>query len=528
MKVSPKSILLIALCFSLAATGCKKPLQTTPPTEETVELPKRKNIDELTPDELAAYEHAVKMMKEKSDQNPFDRTGYIWQAWTHNCPGTWVTNNRQPDPNNLNLNASCLFARPRPGSEYHIERPGMCEHAKDIFLSWHRAEFYFFEKALQASDPDGLKGPSTKNVMVPFWNFTKRPSGDRYPKAFEDPNSPLFHANRDDTPVTSPRPYTSPYLLAYQLYFLDWQQFGGYEVGGAGNYGAFEAEIHNPMHSAYINGSMANPMTAANDPIFFSFHSFIDYIFETWIQEHGTSSITGGAEFMRSEQERSLPLPPGFDEGSASGTVTAGATQNMGRAEVYFDIENLGYGYQMSSGGDFIPKDSIERLLQQSLVAGSAFGNSPRSLFRSLMSYGGRKADSQPNNVFEGTLSIPNSIQSNERYLLGIIRNPVQDDFSFAADVYLHPVSVSANIADDDFRERYLAVSTAYWKLGGHHNSGGNTTALRTDLTQVLRSLIAAQNGGESWKISLAISSDETDGVSFRNPEVRRITRNAN
>jgi len=43
------------------------------------------------------------------------------------------------------------MAKFRFGSLAH---PGMCEHGKDLFLPWHRAEFYYFEKILQGADPD--------------------------------------------------------------------------------------------------------------------------------------------------------------------------------------------------------------------------------------------------------------------------------------------------------------------------------------------------------------------------------------
>ncbi|MFC4158694.1 hypothetical protein [Chitinimonas lacunae] len=40
----------------------------------------RRNIDDLSAQELAAYEHAVAMMRHKSQANPFDRQGFTWQA----------------------------------------------------------------------------------------------------------------------------------------------------------------------------------------------------------------------------------------------------------------------------------------------------------------------------------------------------------------------------------------------------------------------------------------------------------------
>jgi hypothetical protein len=42
---------------------------------------KRKNIDKLTKQELEAYEHAIQIMKDRSAKNPYDKSGFLWQAW---------------------------------------------------------------------------------------------------------------------------------------------------------------------------------------------------------------------------------------------------------------------------------------------------------------------------------------------------------------------------------------------------------------------------------------------------------------
>ena len=73
--------------------------------------PKRKNIDLLSADELAAYEHAIQILKDRSAANPFDRTGYLWQAWVHNCPFI-----RQPVAGPLTHAEKCdpVFTAPNP------------------------------------------------------------------------------------------------------------------------------------------------------------------------------------------------------------------------------------------------------------------------------------------------------------------------------------------------------------------------------------------------------------------------------
>jgi len=60
----------------------------------SAQVPQRKNIDLLTAPELAAYEHAIQILKDRSAANPYDRTGYLWQAWVHNCPFIWQPSRR--------------------------------------------------------------------------------------------------------------------------------------------------------------------------------------------------------------------------------------------------------------------------------------------------------------------------------------------------------------------------------------------------------------------------------------------------
>ena len=99
---------------------------------------KRKNIDDLTVPELEAYEHAIQILMDRSAKDPYDKTGYTWQAWVHNCPFIWRP--RNPTSSRFNgQNCDRIWRRPGPG--YDESHPGVCEHGKDLFLPWHRAQF---------------------------------------------------------------------------------------------------------------------------------------------------------------------------------------------------------------------------------------------------------------------------------------------------------------------------------------------------------------------------------------------------
>ena len=315
------------------------------------ELAVRKNIDALTRSELEAYEHAIQILKDRSDRNPYDKEGFLWQAWIHNCPGLHVP---LPDTSiTADTEPICDFwASQTLKSGHTFENPGMCEHGTDLFLTWHRAEFYYFEQLLKSTDPEGavtdsrgITGPSTATVAVPYWNWTRPPTGQRYPTAFENEQSPLFHNERETSPAPE-FPFTSPYLIAYQLYKLDWPNFAGGEHTRGGGFGDFERVAHNPMHGRFVGGDMANPMRAALDPIFFSFHAYIDAIFERRLELHGKDEVTSKRIFLRASQPDSVLDPVGYEEGKGGPT--------MGRSEIYLDSETLGYRYEIDGEDTWI------------------------------------------------------------------------------------------------------------------------------------------------------------------------------
>ncbi len=481
----------------------------------------RKNIDELSAAELAAFEHAVAVLKKKSQDNVFDRTGFIWQSWVHNCTSVVVPNTRQAGISAADMQ-KYLLSQATPdscntsaflnikGMKTHTERPGECEHQKNTFLQWHRAQLYFYEQALQAADPEGKTGPSTKNVTLPFWNFTQKPSGARYPAAFENPASPLFDSTRTHEPLASSLPTSSPYLLAYMLYYDDWINFGGDEYGNRGG-GNLETKIHNRMHAIYINGHMANNQTAALDPIFYVFHNFLDYSFEKWIEINNTQRITGGDFYLRGEQDIRLPKPQGYDPGSNIETRADSADYlpNMGQGSIYYDTKKQGYAFAPSTNGDFIPKPEIQRLIDKHQQAGFVFGNQ-QSLFSALLSYGSSREVEKPQVVLYNTYKIPASIKPADIILLAFSRQHTQPDYSFLADVYLYPQSVKENIASEDFRSRYLVTNTAHWGLSGAH--GGHDISVQLNVKDVINSLINNKSG-ETWNIALAISRPDQGKV---------------
>lgn len=504
----------------------------------------RKNIDELTPAELDAFKHAVGEMKRKSQENVYDRRGFLWQAWVHNCPSVDVFNDRQAslpgeglkwllsDPSRNSCDVAYFLDKPPTQENSHLEFPGECEHQKNTFLQWHRAQLYFYEQALQAADPNGERGPSTRNVALPYWNFTRKPTGVRYPKAFEDVDSPLYDATRKKEGLDSSLATASPNLLAYQIYYMDWADFGGDEYGSLGG-GNLETKIHNHMHATYMGGNMGDNVTAGLDPLFYAFHNFLDYSFEKWLDEHGDVGIRGSGRttFMRSEQDASLPRPVGWSAGSGdpqrsdSGDYAA----NMGQAEIYFDTIRQGYGFQPRYGGEFARKKDIQTLIDQHQQAGFVFGDNQKSLFAALLSDDAADGTvARPDITVTSAYKIPAQLVARDKRANMLLdRAYADEDYSFQADIYLHPANVAARIGDRQFRDRYLITSTSHWALSGAHQH--DQYAIETDITGIVDSLVAKKRR-QAWRITAAITTnDKGRGLirqgDFSTPVVKLVDR---
>ncbi len=224
----------------------------TPPVYGQGQLKKRKNIEELQPDELDKYRRAVKILKDRSPNEP---NSYARFARLHN---------------NLSPTTGCY-------------------HKNELFFPWHRSLLYEFEQAIQSI------GPEFADVTIPYWDWTSPPrTGKRYPGAFEDSSSTnsLYDPRRRRTAV--PPLYTPEKINKAINDNPEWYAFGGArmeEPASDAAFGAFESPFHNDLHD-WCGRPMENPMTAAEDPIFWSFHAYIDYIWDRWEKKWGADRVT--------------------------------------------------------------------------------------------------------------------------------------------------------------------------------------------------------------------------------------------
>jgi tyrosinase len=417
----------------------------------------RKNIDTLRPQELADYEHAISKLMEISRSDPQSIDGHTYFE------------------------------------QLHDGDLGPCEHKNDTFMPWHRAHLFLFEEALRRSDP-----PRTETVTVPYWNWSALPSGWRYPKAFENESSVLFHEFRNETPicrtVDAPDCHSLPFpraeLDAGVLRIARWStpdrqqsslvSFGGHAGGeqdcssqfGLG-FGALEQPAHNTMHDAYIGGDMAQPSFAALDPIFFSFHCYIDLLWAQWQEDFDTDTdlearLCGLFKDREHRPEQRFRVKDTLD------TKT-----------------QLGYVYEYTPGEPAPARPAV--------AAGGLFPAHPA--FDFVVS-----ARKPPELARTLDVTIPaRGFEGAHLLLTGV---NVATPFSYSADIYLTPAGEELRLEDREFRATHLAGLLYFWRVhhGGEHR---RTHDLTVDLGPALRSL-AETRPGEQWRVSVTLGASET------------------
>jgi tyrosinase len=231
---------------------------------ETGQVKVRKNIENLTADELYALRCVFRKVKERSDHNRFDQTGYSYWADIHGFG---------------------------------------CQHGWEQFLTWHRAYMYEFEKLLQDIIPA---------VTLPYWDWTmsiyKNGMDGEIPDAFKEKPAgglsgfdvnPLWDANRFPGQYLKGQTLAGTYHHHYptqedidEIQAIDnWLDYGG---GPQSNqaFGALSMNPHNTIHiyCGLINNpdgsprysDMFNNLTAAYDPIFWIHHTNIDRLWSEW------------------------------------------------------------------------------------------------------------------------------------------------------------------------------------------------------------------------------------------------------
>ena len=221
----------------------------------------RRNAEFLTDDQLGRLREAFRKAMAIND----DR-GYSWYAGVHGLP-----------------------------------LPMYCEpaHGTDIFLPWHRAYLYKFERALQ----DAARDPG---VTLPWWDWTSpRSQGGKVPRPFASARgsdrraNPLYSAKVDPVALAQWNASNPPFR-----YSPTTKRFLG-EPGSPplptkreiadlmkiGNFSQFSQALEQPHGAVHVwvggeRGHMGDIPFAAFDPIFWAHHTMVDRLWRVWQLNH--------------------------------------------------------------------------------------------------------------------------------------------------------------------------------------------------------------------------------------------------
>jgi tyrosinase len=163
--------------------------------------------------------------------------------------------------------------------------PISCVHHRELFLPWHRAYLYFFEKALQDRVPA---------ATLPWWDWTNHSEGIPGPYArrkVDGRKNPLFDSPIQASGREAPRQTRTTRAPG--------------EPGQLPSPGAVEAalanadfftfqtqleSIHDGIH-VWTGGTMGSIATSAYDPLFWAHHCMIDRLWYLWQLRHPGAGV---------------------------------------------------------------------------------------------------------------------------------------------------------------------------------------------------------------------------------------------
>jgi tyrosinase len=182
--------------------------------------------------------------------------------------------------------------------------PIYCQHTTsqrfaNLFLPWHRAYLYFFERALRDRRP---------RLAQPWWDWTApAPTNAGIPDAYakarvNNKKNPLYSAKIGNQAMTEARraglnlPSTTrrqPGLPGTRLP----TRHEIHDVLGIADFFTFSRrleDLHGAVH-VYVggeNGHMSQVPLAAYDPIFWAHHAMIDRVWRMWQLRHPSPDFT--------------------------------------------------------------------------------------------------------------------------------------------------------------------------------------------------------------------------------------------
>jgi tyrosinase len=200
--------------------------------------------------------------------------------------------------------------------------PISCQHGSEVFLPWHRAYLYFFEKALQDRVP---------GVTLPWWDW--RDHSEALPAAYARARTEEGRKNPLASSPIRPAGRRQPNEKR------TWRQPGDpswlpsaeevAQVRRNRDYFTFQRQlesIHNGVHG-FVGGTMGSVATSAYDPIFWAHHCMIDRVWYLWQLDHPGARLPARyldlalAPFPMTVRETLDVTALGYDYAAASAAV---------------------------------------------------------------------------------------------------------------------------------------------------------------------------------------------------------------
>lgn len=167
-----------------------------------------------------------------------------------------------------------------------------CDHGTFFFFPWHRMYLYYFERILRRAS-----GSST--LALPYWNYSDVAAQRVLPEPFRLPNNStnsLYESTRrtsinDGVALSSTiTSYEAAFRRTNFFHTTTGSSFGGQKVTQTAHTGSSKGELekrpHDQIHGS-IGGLMGNPVSAAQDPIFWLHHANIDRLWQRWLRQGG-------------------------------------------------------------------------------------------------------------------------------------------------------------------------------------------------------------------------------------------------
>jgi tyrosinase len=163
--------------------------------------------------------------------------------------------------------------------------PISCVHHRELFLPWHRAYLYMFEKSLQERVP---------GVTLPWWDWTNHAEGIPGPYAKRQADgrkNPLFDSPIQPSGRTSPSQTRTTRIPGEPDELPSAQQVEA--VLANRDYLTFQTQLeslHDGVH-VWAGGTMGGIGTSAYDPLFWAHHCMIDRIWYLWQLRHPGAGV---------------------------------------------------------------------------------------------------------------------------------------------------------------------------------------------------------------------------------------------